>query len=163
MENKGYVVQPQGTDKYKVMKNNCEFIIDAEGEDGTVEEFSYENVDVESIMNTFSIEYSLNGGINNSSNPNSYRSNSDTITLQCPTKSGYYFLGWTGSNGKTKQTNVTIEKGSTGNKSYTANWSLTEYKVTVGLQALVRYGSGGANNFDTIISGTLQNLSFTGW
>ena len=37
----------------------------------------------------------------------------------------YTFLGWTGSNGDVPQTEVTIPQGSTGNKTYKANWQFT--------------------------------------
>ena len=78
--------------------------------------------------NEYSIEYNLNGG-RVTSNPDSYTVNSDTITLKNPTKTGYTFTGWTGSNGSTAQTTVTIPKGSTGNKSYTANYRINTYTV----------------------------------
>ena len=80
---------------------------------------------------TYSISYTMNSGTNNSSNPSSYNIESSAITLKAPTRTGYTFTGWTGSNGSTKQTSVTIAKGSTGNKSYTANWSVNSYNVSL--------------------------------
>jgi len=82
---------------------------------------------------TYTITYTLNNGTNNAANPTSYTIESNSITLQAPTRSGYTFTGWTGSNGTTGQTNVTIAKGSTGNKNYTANWTVispTTYTIT---------------------------------
>ncbi len=101
--------------------------------------------------NTYSISYTLNNGTNNSNNPTSYNIESNEITLQAPSKTLTFkgnanstsganaasgsvtiganttkaqtFAGWTGSNGSTNQTSVTIAKGSTGNKSYTAHWT----------------------------------------
>ena len=76
----------------------------------------------------YSIDYIYNGG--NADNPNEYTVE-DEITLNNPTKLGYTFAGWTGSNGTEKQTRVTL-LNETGNKSYTANWSKnqnTPYKV----------------------------------
>ena len=70
----------------------------------------------------YSISYALNGGSVASANPANYTIESNDITLSNPTCSGYSFVGWTGSNGETAQTNVSILKGSTGNKTYTANW-----------------------------------------
>ena len=76
----------------------------------------------------YTITYNLNGG--SASNPSSYNIKTDTFTLSNPTKTGYTFSGWTGSNGSTKQTSVSITKGSTGDKSYTANYSINQYDVT---------------------------------
>ena len=71
--------------------------------------------------NAYTISYNLNGG-SVSGNPTSYTANSAAFTLKNPTRSGYIFEGWTGTglSGKTKT--VTVAKGSTGNRSYTANW-----------------------------------------
>ena len=68
----------------------------------------------------YTIGYTLNGG-SVSTNPTSYTIATNTITLNNPTKDGYTFKGWTGSNGNTPQTSVQIANGSTGNKTYTAN------------------------------------------
>lgn len=69
------------------------------------------------------IVYNLEGGINSANNPGGY-SPSFALTLASPTKEGYVFLGWTGSNGDTPELNVTIPKGTRGNLEYTANWAL---------------------------------------
>ena len=70
---------------------------------------------------SYTIEYTLNGG--SATNPTSYTKESSAITLNNPKKTGYLFDGWTGSNGNTPSKNVTIPTGSTGNRSYTANWT----------------------------------------
>ena len=71
----------------------------------------------------YSITYTLNGGTNHSSNPNSYTIESAAITInQATPPSGKTFTGWTGSNGSTLQKTVTISSGSTGNKSYEAHY-----------------------------------------
>ena len=70
---------------------------------------------------SYTITYNLDGGSVNS-NPTTYTIETNDITLNNPTKTGYTFKGWTGSNGTTAQTTVKIAKGSTGNKTYTANW-----------------------------------------
>lgn len=56
-----------------------------------------------------------------------------TVTLPTPTRTGYTFLGWTGEGITTPQPNVTIPKGSTGDKKYIENWELTEYNITMDL------------------------------
>ena len=77
----------------------------------------------------YSIGYNVNGGTI-SGQRTSYNVESSAYTLPTPTRTGYTFTGWTGSNGSTPQKSVTIAKGSTGNKSYTANWSANTYTVT---------------------------------
>ena len=72
----------------------------------------------------YAINYNLNGG-SISGQKTTYTAETGTFTLPTPTKSGYFFTGWTGSNGTTPQKTVNIIKGSTGNKNYTANWSTT--------------------------------------
>ena len=69
---------------------------------------------------TYKITYNLGSGSAN--NPTSYNITTNTITLENPTQAGMVFTGWTGSNGSTPQLSVTIPKGSTGNKNYTAHW-----------------------------------------
>lgn len=86
----------------------------------------------------YSISYTLNGG-SVTGNPTSYNVTTNTFTLKNPTRTGYTFAGWTGSNGTTKQTTVTINKGSTGDKSYTANWTANTYTITLDPQG----GAGG--------------------
>lgn len=78
---------------------------------------------------SYTITYDLNGG-SVSGNPTSYTADILPITLKNPTRNGYTFTGWTGSNGNTLQKTVMISKGSTGNKSYTANWSKNQSAKT---------------------------------
>lgn len=89
---------------------------------------------------TYNINYTLNGG-NVSGNPTSYTINTNTITLKNPTREGYLFAGWTGTGLSSAQTNVTIPKGSTGNREYTANWTPITYTV--------RYDGNGATSGST--------------
>lgn len=63
---------------------------------------------------TYSITYNLNGGTIFSPNPETYTVE-DEIALSEPTRAGYTFAGW--SNGGK------INKGSTGNRTFTASWS----------------------------------------
>jgi len=111
----------------------------------------------------YTISYTLNGGTNNPNNPAKYTIESANITLQAPTRRGYTFTGWTGSNGTTAQTSVTIAKGSTGHKSYTANWSVNSYTVTYNLTNCTSNKTSGASvNYDTSYSATLTP-SITGY
>lgn len=77
----------------------------------------------------YTISYDLKDGTV-TGNPTSYNVTTNTITLNNPTRADYVFLGWTGSNGTTPQMTVTIAQGSTGNKTYTANWTPITYNIT---------------------------------
>ncbi|MBQ6772667.1 MAG: InlB B-repeat-containing protein [Synergistaceae bacterium] len=70
---------------------------------------------------TYSITYNLDGGT--ASNPESYTIETESFTLNNPAKDGYTFTGWTGTDLTTATQTVTIAKGSTGDREYTANYS----------------------------------------
>jgi len=70
----------------------------------------------------YSIIYDLAGGTPNPANPTSYTIENAAITLINPTKAGFAFTGWTGTDLTELTLNVTIPAGSTGNRAYTANW-----------------------------------------
>lgn len=74
----------------------------------------------------YKITYDLDGGVLNdgSHNSGSYAEISLPFSLSIPTKDGYEFIGWTGSNGDTPELEVRIPKGTTGNLNYKANWNL---------------------------------------
>ena len=72
---------------------------------------------------SFTITYDLADGTVATANPDSYTYETATFTLKKPIRAGYTFAGWTGSNGNTPQTTVTIPAGSHGDKTFTANWT----------------------------------------
>lgn len=61
-----------------------------------------------------------------------YTIETPTFSLESPSKTGYTFTGWTGSNGSTPQTTVTISQGSTGDRVYTANWKSASVLLETG-------------------------------
>ena len=81
----------------------------------------------------YPITYDFNYGVPTAANPYSYNYDTATFTLNNPTSSrpGYVFAGWTGSNGNTPQTTVTINKGSHGDLHFVANWVLVDYVVNL--------------------------------
>ena len=89
-------------------------------------------------MVKYSITYNLKGGKNNSKNPANYTVATANITLQNPSRSGYTFKGWYSDSKCTKQVKA-IAKGSTGNKTLYAKWSVTKYSFSYNL-------NGGKNN-----------------
>ncbi len=89
-----------------------------------------------------------------------------TVTLPTPTRTGYTFLGWTGEGITTPQPNVTIPKGSTGDKTYIENWELTEYNIAMDLNG----GSGQEKVVYTMTdedfelpTPTRHGYEFVGW
>lgn len=113
---------------------------------------------------TYTISYDLKGGTV-TGNPTSYNVTTNTITLNNPTRTGYTFKGWTGSNGNTPQMTVQIAKGSTENKTYTANWDPITYTITYD------YAKGKGNNPATYttetptfqLAVTRLGYTFLGW
>ena len=91
--------------------------------------YRYNGQAVRLVKELYTISYDLDGGSVATENPTSYTPLHPDITLNNPTKEGYRFDGWTGSNGSTPQTTVTIPAGSTGERTYTANWTAL-YSVT---------------------------------
>lgn len=77
---------------------------------------------------SYKIIYNLDGG-EETENPTSLPLSGATsdITLTKPTKEGYFFTGWSGTSATglsgNNNTNVSIPKGSKGNRIYTANWA----------------------------------------
>ena len=115
----------------------------------------------------YTITYNMNGGTD-PGNPTTYNVETPSFTLKNPTRTGYTFLGWTGANGTTPQTTVTITKGSLGNCSYTANWRANNYTVHFDANG----GTGtlndevfNYNNQKALTSNTFTRTgySFTGW
>lgn len=118
-------------------------------------------------INEYTIKYNFNTGSNDDGQEIKYNVESDTITLPTPTRTGYTFLGWTGSNGLKPQLEVIIHKGSIGDKTYKANWVSNSYKVSLN-------ANGGVVNEDyimisynslygTIPTPTRVGYTFEGW
>lgn len=110
---------------------------------------------------TYTITYNLNGG--NEIGSSTYTVETPSFTLPIPTRSVHNFTGWTGDNGGTPQTNVTIAQGSTGNKNFTANWS----KIDAGLTGVTivshRSGSTWVGNADGFYTFGTSNQNAGTW
>ncbi len=118
-----------------------------------------------------SITYTLNGGTNASSNPTSNYEGKEEVTISAPSAAptGYTFAGWTGSNGDTPHTSVTISANDTDSKSYTANWTANTYYVAFdGNGATSGSMANQTFTYDTALtltsnSYTRSNYVFNGW
>ena len=63
----------------------------------------------------------------------SYNIETPTFSIPTPTKNGYTFLGWTGTDLTSASKSVTIKQGSIGNRTYKANWKANTYSITYNL------------------------------
>ena len=114
----------------------------------------------------YTITYDLDGGSVATENSSTYTYGTASFTLNNPIKPGYSFDGWTGSNGSTPSTTVTIANHSHGNKKYTANWTPITYTLRL-------HHNDGTNNYTDLAmtydqAKTIQSVSrtgftFTGW
>ena len=82
-----------------------------------------ENISITAGWNiiNYDIVYVLNGGENSANNPLRYTVE-QTITLSAPSKTGYAFAGWSDGG--------EILLGSTGTKTFIANWQPVVYTLT---------------------------------
>ena len=89
----------------------------------------------------YTISYNLNGGT--ADNPAKYEVDSSVITLKRPQRTGYTFTGWTGTGIDGMAMDPVITTGSTGNRSYTANWKENSYVIQ-----FILYGDGATGSMD---------------
>lgn len=79
----------------------------------------------------YTITYSLDGGTNGANNPTEYNYESSEIVLARPTKEGYTFTGWSGTDIDGEDNlDVAIPAQSHGDREYTAHWSINRYTAT---------------------------------
>ena len=97
----------------------------------------------------YTITYELNGGElpEGVSNPAEYTVESDDITLENPTKTGYEFKYWLDSE---ENQVTTIKKGSTGNLNLTAFWNTVKYSIV--------YEANGATLPDSVKNPQLYTI-----
>lgn len=116
----------------------------------------------------YSLSYNLNGGVLSGNNPLKYTVESDNITLVNPTRAGYVFAGWTGTDLTKPTLTVVIASNSIGNREYTANWTLDGYSITYNLDGGVNseknpseYAVTSANIY--LKNATRRGYAFDGW
>lgn len=78
-----------------------------------------------SPVKTHKITYNLNSGTV-SGNPTTYNDNTDDFVLKRPTRSGYTFAGWTGTNLTEPVYNVTVDTSAGIDYTFTAKWLKNE-------------------------------------
>ena len=117
----------------------------------------------------YNITYDLAGGTVATANPATYTIESGAIKLNNPTRTGYTFKGWTGTDLTEATVTVTIPAESIGDRSYVATWEANPYKVSFDANG----GDGGTMADQNFVYDTAQNLTenaftrtgytFTGW
>ena len=113
----------------------------------------------------YTVTMNLNGGSGETTLL--YTVEDEEFALPTPTRNGYEFVGWTGEGIIIPQLNVTIPKGSTGNKAYTANWKVIQYTIITLLEG-GNAGSSGAYVYTveetfTLPTPTRTGYTFWGW
>ena len=121
------------------------------------------------LQDTYNITYDLAGGSlpAGMSNPSTYNVGGQDITLINPNKTGYTFVGWTGSGLTVPVLNVTITGASYGDKAFTANYTANDYTVTFNANGGNVNPSSKSVTFDstygTLPTPTRSGYSFDGW
>ena len=115
----------------------------------------------------YDITYNLNGGTV-SGNPETYTVESEGITLNIPTRTGYTFAGWTGTDLSAASISVTIAQGSTGDRAYTATWTANTYAITYAGMDGAQHGENHPDSHtyatDTLVPNpTKDGYTFAGW
>ena len=118
------------------------------GEDKTPTEGQYTVSNLladQTVVASFSaIKYdlilTLNGGT--ATNPETYTIETETFTLNNPTKTGHTFKGWKLNGEGDAMMEVTIAQGSTGHLAYTATWQVNQYTI--------KFDSNGGSAVDPI-------------
>ena len=110
---------------------------------------------------TYTITYDYAKGKGN--NPATYNPDMATFDLTAPTRLGYTFLGWTGSNGETKQPIVTIPTGSVGDKHYVAHWELNPNTHVSYLDSLDYTVGDEMSTFNRPIEPEIEGFTFVTW
>lgn len=96
-------------------------VVTLDSKTGTPVGDGYYEFQLDELYPTYTITYELDGGTLSNA-PTQYNKNSGTITIPRPTRDGYRFTGWTGTDLTEKTLDVVIPAGSTGDRKYTANW-----------------------------------------
>ena len=113
----------------------------------------------------YPITYNLDGG--SAANETSYNYESDEIALVNPTRRGYSFRGWSGTDltGDTNK-NVVIPEQSHGARNYTANWDTIPYNISYTLDGGSATNPTGYNvesSDITLNNPTKTAYDFVGW
>jgi uncharacterized repeat protein (TIGR02543 family) len=116
---------------------------------------------------TYTITYTLNGGINSPENPAVYTVTQSSITFADPSRPGYTFAGWYDNPDFSGSPVIAIPAGDIGNRAFYAAWTLDTYTIEYVL-------GGGKNSGDnpgtytvyddiTFLPAAKDGYEFAGW
>lgn len=94
---------------------------------------TFEAVWIDLDPTVYSISYILNGGTVDGTNPVTFTKTTETFTLINPTKRGYDFVGWVGSNGDVPQTEVSVVQGTKQDLEFEAVFNKKSYQISYDL------------------------------
>ena len=116
----------------------------------------------------YTVTYNTNGG--NSIAQKTYTIETATFDLPTPTRTGYTFAGWYDNENLTGNKVTQVAKGSTGNKTFYAAWTINQYTLTYsageGGTVSGTYASGSKLNYNTSVTLTADPADgniFTQW
>ena len=114
----------------------------------------------------YTVEYDLAGGSVSGKNAVEYDCEDEAFTLINPTRKGYTFTGWLGTDLSELTMEVTVPAGSYGNRAYSATWKANEY-------FLIYDANGGNPLYDmitvvfdsevTLATVEREGYTFVGW
>ena len=110
---------------------------------------------------SYKITYDLDDGVlaEGEENPTTYTVDTETFTLHNPTRENYTFTGWTGTGLSEKTEQVTVAKGSTGNREYKANWELTTFADKIIVTIKGNTGSEEYNGSEQSVTGYTMEIT----
>ena len=122
----------------------------------------------ENAPDTYNITYAgIDGATFETENPSTYSVNSLPLILNNPTKVGYTFTGWTGSNGDVPQKQMSIVQGSASDMSFTANWTINSYRLDLiagtGIATVTGSGTYDYNSSVTASCTMKAGYEFANW
>lgn len=110
---------------------------------------------------SYKITYDLDSGAlaEGEENPTTYTVETETFTLHNPTRENYTFTGWTGTGLSEKTEQVTVAKGSTGDRAYKANWELTTFADAIIVTIKGDTGSEKYNGSEQSVTGYTMEIT----
>jgi uncharacterized repeat protein (TIGR02543 family) len=117
---------------------------------------------------TYDITYGLNGGTAGAGTPTSYTVEDLPVSLVNPSLADYDFQGWYEDNGFTGSPVTSIPASSTGNKTFYAKWTATDYGITYELYGGTA-GAGTPTSYTvedlpvSLVNPTRTDYAFKGW